>query len=57
MNICLEAGVDDLSDVDMSSLSVNPVSLAGDWRVNLLNSLDGDFCLWPVDGQNVLVDL
>ena len=39
MNICLEAGVEDLSDVDMSSLSVNPVPLGGELRVNLLADL------------------
>ena len=39
MNICLEAGVEDLSDVDMSSLSVNPVPPGGEWRVDLLADL------------------
>ena len=39
MNLCHEAGVDNIHDVDVSSLVVNPVPEQDEWRVNLLKNL------------------
>ena len=39
MNLCHEAGVENINDVDVSSLVVNPVPEQDEWRVNLMADL------------------
>ena len=39
MNICREAGVVDISSVDITNITVNPVPSGEEWRVPLLRDL------------------
>ena len=61
MNLCQEAGVEDLSEVDTSLLVVNPIPQGEDWRVNFLSDLlserDGSHGLLSVDEVTVMMTM
>ena len=60
MNLCQEAGVEDLSEVDTSLLVVNPIPQGEEWRVNFLSDLlsarDGNHSLISVEEVTVLMN-
>ena len=60
MNLCQEAGVEDLSEVDTSLLVVNPITQGEDWRVNFLSDLlserDGNHGLLSVEEVTVMMN-
>ena len=39
MNICKEAGTEELSQVDLSKIKINPIPSGEEWRVGLLHDL------------------
>ena len=39
MNICREAGVNCMAEVDVDSIEVNPLPIGEEWRVGLLGDL------------------
>ena len=36
MNICRDSGVNNITEVDMTSIVINPMPPGGEWRVNFL---------------------
>ena len=60
MNLCQEAGVEDLSEVDTSLLVVNPIPQGEEWRVNFLSDLmserDGNHRLLGAEEVTIMMN-
>ena len=60
MNLCQEAGVEDLSEVDTSLLVVNPIPQGEEWRVNFLSDLmserDGNHRLLSAEEVTIMMN-
>ena len=39
MNICRDAGTEELSQVDLSEIKINPIPHGEEWRLGLLHDL------------------